>query len=128
LNYAKRQAAVCVGAPDGGTVAKLRRYTDNGRGRWICPVGLEKSTAQDLFEIQKITNNSSAERKNTVKLNVTEGNVYTEIEAVWRCTHSFFVTACPLLFPQRITPVLCLAAYNYSSAATQQLAVKIFSS
>ena len=36
LNYAKRQAAVCVGAPD-GTVAKLRRYTDNGRGRWICP-------------------------------------------------------------------------------------------
>ena len=51
LNYAKRQAAVCVGAPDGGTVAKLRRYTDNGRGRWICPVGLEKSTAQDLFEI-----------------------------------------------------------------------------
>ena len=82
LNYAKRQAAVCVGAPDGGTVAKLRRYTDNGRGRWICPVGLEKSTAQDLFEIQKITNNSSAERKNTVKLNVTEGNVYTEIEAV----------------------------------------------
>lgn len=82
LNYAKRQAAVCVGAPDGGTVAKLRRYTDNGRGRWVCPVGLEKSTAQDLFEIQKITNNSSAERKNTVKLNVTEGNVYTEIEAV----------------------------------------------
>lgn len=82
LNYAKRQAAVCVGAPDGGTVAKLRRYTDNGRGRWVCPVGLEKSTAQDLFEIQKITNNSSVERKNTVKLNVTEGNVYTEIEAV----------------------------------------------
>ena len=82
LNYAKRQAAVCVGAPYGGTVAKLRRYTDNGRGRWVCPVGLEKSTAQDLFEIQKITNNSSAERKNTVKLNVTEGNVYTEIEAV----------------------------------------------
>lgn len=82
LNYAKRQAAVCTGAPDGGTVVKLRRYTDKGQGRWICPVGLEKNTTQDLFEIQKITNASSAERKNTVKLNVTEGNVYTEIEAV----------------------------------------------
>lgn len=82
LNYAKRQAAVCTGAPDGGTVAKLRHYTDKGRGRWICPVGLEKDITQDLFDIQKITNNSSAERSNTVKLNVTENNIYTEIEAV----------------------------------------------
>lgn len=82
VNYAKRQAAVCTGAPDGGTVARLRRYTDKGQGRWICPVGLEKSTTQDLFDIQKITNGSHAERNNTVKLNVTEGNIYTEIEAV----------------------------------------------
>ena len=37
VNYAKRQAAVCVGAPDGGTVAKLRKYTDEGKGRWIAP-------------------------------------------------------------------------------------------
>ena len=64
LNYAKRQAAVCVGAPDGGTVAKLRKYTDQGKGRWIVPVGLEKETTQDLFEIQRLV------------------NVYTEIEAI----------------------------------------------
>lgn len=82
VNYAKRQAAVCVGAPDGGTVAKLRKYTDEGKGRWIVPVGLEKETTQDLFEIQKITNGDIQRGKGTVHLNVTQGNIYTEIEAM----------------------------------------------
>jgi len=82
LNYAKRQAAVCVGAPDGGTVAKLRKYTDQGKGRWIVPVGLEKETTQDLFEIQRLVNGSSHRAKGTVRLNVTQNNVYTEIEAI----------------------------------------------
>ena len=82
VNYAKRQAAVCVGAPDGGTVAKLRKYTDEGKGRWIVPVGLEKETTQDLFEIQKITNGDIQRGKGTVRLNVTQGNIYTEIGAM----------------------------------------------
>ena len=82
VNYAKRQAAVCVGAPDGGTVAKLRKYTDEGKGRWIVPVGLEKETTQDLFEIQKITNGDIQRGKGTVRLNVTQGNIYTEIQAM----------------------------------------------
>lgn len=82
VNYAKRQAAVCVGAPDGGTVAKLRKYTDSGKGRWMVPVGLEKETTQDLFEIQKLTNSDTLRGKGTVRLNVTQGNIYTEIEAL----------------------------------------------
>lgn len=82
LNYAKRQAAVCVGAPDGGTVAKLRKYTDQGKGRWIVPIGLEKETTQDLFEMQRLVNESLCRAKGTVRLNATQGNVYTEIEAI----------------------------------------------
>lgn len=82
VNYTKRQAAVCVGAPDGGTVAKLRKYTDEGKGTWIVPIGLEKETTQDLFEIQKITNGDTQRGKGTVRLNVTQGNIYTEIEAI----------------------------------------------
>lgn len=82
LNYAKRQAAVCIGAPDGGTTAKLRKYTDRGKGRWIVPIGLEKETTQDLFEMQRMVNGSPNRAKGTVRLNVTQGNVYTEIEAV----------------------------------------------
>lgn len=83
VNYAKRQAAVCVGAPDGGTVAKLRKYTDQGKGRWIIPIGLEKETTQDLVEIQRITNREIQRGKGTVRLNVAEdANLYTEIEAI----------------------------------------------
>lgn len=82
LNYAKRQAAVCIGAPDGGTTAKLRKYTDRGKGRWIVPIGLEKETTQDLFEMQRMVNGSPNRAKGTVRLNVTQGNVYTEIEAI----------------------------------------------
>lgn len=82
LNYTKKQAAVCVGAPDGGTVARLRKYTDWGRGRWIVPVGLEKETTQDLFEVNELLQKAASKGKGTVKLNVTQGNVYTEIEAL----------------------------------------------
>lgn len=78
LNYAKRQAAVCIGAPDGGTTAKLRKYTDRGKGRWIVPIGLEKETTQDLFEMQRMVNGSPNRAKGTVRLNVTQGNVYTD--------------------------------------------------
>lgn len=94
LNYAKRQAAVCVGAPDGGTVARLRKYTDKGKGRWIVPIGLEKETTQDLFEMQSMVNNSKKRDKTTVRLNATEGNVYTEIEAIKEFANiDVFVTA-----------------------------------
>lgn len=82
LHYAKRQAAVCAGAPDGGTVARLRTYTDQGKGRWIVPIGLEKETTQDLFEMQRLVNGSTNREKGTVRLNATQGNVYTEIEAI----------------------------------------------
>ncbi len=94
VNYAKRQAAVCVGAPDGGTVAKLRRYTDVGKGKWIVPVGLEKETSQDLFEVQKITDGKTQRGRGTVRLSVTQGNIYTEIEAVKELADvDVFVTA-----------------------------------
>ncbi len=82
VNYTKRQAAVCVGAPDGGTVGKLRKYTDQGKGRWIVPIGLEKETTQDLFEMQQLVNGSTRRDKGTVLLNATQGNIYTEIEAI----------------------------------------------
>lgn len=94
VNYAKRQAAVCVGAPDGGTVAKLRKYTDQGKGRWIVPVGLEKETTQDLFEMQQLVNGSTQRDKGTVCLNATQGNIYTEIEAIKEFANvDVFVTA-----------------------------------
>lgn len=94
VNYAKRQAAVCVGAPDGGTVKRLRKYTDQGKGRWIVPIGLEKETTQNLFEIEQLVNKSAQRDKGTVLLNVTQGNIYTEIEAIKEFAEvDVFVTA-----------------------------------
>ena len=39
-------------------------------------------TTQDLFEMQRLVNASPNRAKGTVRLNATQGNVYTEIEAV----------------------------------------------
>lgn len=82
LNYAKRQAAVCTGAPDGGTVARLKRYTDRGVGRWIVPIGLEKECSGDLRMYKEVVENAKEKGPGTVRLTLTEGNVYTEIEAL----------------------------------------------
>lgn len=76
LNYSKGQVAVNVGAPDGGTIARLRQYTDRGIGRWIVPIGLEKDCSADLkFHFDILSKNSDS-RNDTVLLNVGNcGNV-----------------------------------------------------
>ena len=72
----------------------MRRYTDVGKGKWIVPVGLEKETSQDLFEVQKITDGKTQRGRGTVRLSVTQGNIYTEIEAVKELADvDVFVTA-----------------------------------
>ncbi len=82
LNYAKGQASVNIGAANGGTVGKLRKYTDNGQGRWIVPVGLEKDCSTDLEIFAKILNENNESREGTVLQNVTSEGIYTEIEAI----------------------------------------------
>lgn len=82
LNYAKGQAAVNIGAPGGGTVGKLRKYTDEGKGKWIIPVGLEKDCSTDLETMASILNENNDNRERTVLLNVASEGVYTEIEAL----------------------------------------------
>ena len=70
------------------------RYKDVGKGKWIVPVGLEKETSQDLFEVQKITDGKTQRGRGTVRLSVTQGNIYTEIEAVKELADvDVFVTA-----------------------------------
>ncbi len=82
LNYAKKQAAVCTGAPDGGTVARLKKYTDQGKGRWIVPVGLEKECSGDLNTYKEVVEKAQKKGPGTVRLTLTEGDLYTEIEAL----------------------------------------------
>ncbi len=83
LNYAKGQAGVCIGAPDGGTVARLSPYDKSGAARWIIPIGLEKDCSDDLVEISNmLALNSERRNKATLLWAVETDNIYTEIEAI----------------------------------------------
>ena len=83
LNYSMKQAAVCIGAPNGGTTYKLLPYVGEGNAELIIPIGLEKETTANL-EVLENTLNAGNERLNSVpKLYMFRtGTVFTEIEAI----------------------------------------------
>lgn len=85
LNYAKGQAAICIGAPDGGTVARLSPYAKSGAARWIIPIGLEKDSSADLFEVSNMLSENTERRNKSTLLwavDSTQAGIYTEIEAI----------------------------------------------
>lgn len=83
LNYSMKQAAVCIGAPNGGTTYKLLPYVGEGKAELIIPIGLEKETTANLEELENALN-AGNERLNSVpKLYLFRiGMVFTEIEAI----------------------------------------------
>ena len=83
LNYSMKQAAVCIGAPNGGTTYKLLSYVGEGKAELIIPIGLEKETTANL-EILENTLNAGNERLNSVPrlYMFRTGTVFTEIEAI----------------------------------------------
>lgn len=83
LNYARKQAAVCIGAPDGGTTYRLLPYVGEGKARLIIPVGLEKETSANLEEYEKILNRKHEKLNFVPRLYLYRtGTVFTEIEAL----------------------------------------------
>lgn len=83
LNYSMKQAAVCIGASNGGTTYKLLPYVGEGKAELIIPIGLEKETTANL-EILENTLNAGNERLNSVPrlYMFRTGTVFTEIEAI----------------------------------------------
>lgn len=83
LNYSMKQAAVCIGAPNGGTTYKLLPYVGEGKAELIIPIGLEKETTVNLEDLEKALN-AGNERLNSVpRLYLFRtGMVFTEIEAI----------------------------------------------
>lgn len=83
LNYEKKQAALCVGAPDGGTVGRLRPYVGEGKAKFIIPVGLEKEVFGDLTVYEKAFSQEVKQLKYVPKVFVhPNGEIFTEIEAL----------------------------------------------
>ncbi len=83
LNYEKQQAAVCIGAPDGGTTAKIHPFTGEGKAKFIIPVGLEKDCSGDLAAYEEIMCQDIPRIAYAPKLWLhKDGEIYTEIEAL----------------------------------------------
>jgi len=80
LNYEKKQAAACIGAPSGGTMALIQET----EAHVIVPVGLEKETFGDLHAYAKLFDNCPEGITPTPRIWVHSENVeiFTEIEAL----------------------------------------------
>ncbi len=83
LNYEKKQAAVTVGAPDGGTVGRIQPYTSEGPAHLIVPIGLEKEVFGDLHDYEKFLSKDLKKSGFIPKLVVHKNaEIFTEIEAI----------------------------------------------
>ena len=82
MNYENKSAAVCIGAPDGGTTAKIMPYIGRGKARLIIPIGLEKDASSDLLSPIKLLKEEKENINFLPKLFCLEGEIFTEIEAL----------------------------------------------
>ena len=83
LNYERKQAAVCIGAPDGGTTTRVRTVAGEGKARLIVPIGLEKEVYGDLNEYEAFFANQIEQLSYVPKVWVhQDAEIFTEIEAI----------------------------------------------
>lgn len=79
LNYSKRQAAIYIGDPFGGTIGASIQAVVGRRVRLILPVGLEKRVFGDLNDLALKLNTPGALGP---RLLPVTGEIFTEIEAI----------------------------------------------
>ena len=79
LDLARKQAAVLIGHPQGGTTIVALQAAAGRRVRLILPVGLEKRIPGDLMELAARTN---APGESGYRLLPLPGEVFTEIDAI----------------------------------------------
>lgn len=79
LDPAKKQAAVLIGHPRGGTTLTILPAVVGRRARLILPVGLEKRIAGDLMELAARLNGPG---RSGFRLLPVPCEVFTEIEAI----------------------------------------------
>lgn len=83
LNYNEGQAAVCVGAADGGTIYKCLPFVGKGKARLVVPIGLEKETSAHLKDIEVELEKKNEKLSFIPKIYVYKDcSIYTEIEAL----------------------------------------------
>lgn len=80
INYERRQAAVLIGHPTGGTVGGVIGTIVARRIRFLHPTGLEKCVGVDLAAVSERLNADAEGRGPTLWL--VPGEIFTEIEAL----------------------------------------------
>jgi hypothetical protein len=80
LNYERRQGAVLIGHPTGGTVGRILGTIVARRIRFLHPAGLEKSLCVDLAAVAERIHADAAGRGSTLWL--VPGELFTEVEAL----------------------------------------------
>lgn len=79
LDLARKQGAVLIGHPQGGTTIAVLQAVVGRRVRLILPVGLEKRVPGDLMELAARTN---APGEGGYRMLPLPGEVFTEIDAI----------------------------------------------
>jgi hypothetical protein len=83
LNYGRRQAALLIGHPTGGTIGATIGCIIARRVKLIIPVGLEKSVPADLRALSLTIRNAGDRATGAATLWPLEtGEIFTEIEAL----------------------------------------------
>ncbi len=81
INYDKRQAALLIGHPTGGTIGATIGTLTARRATLLLPVGLEKNIPGDLHDLQRQLVAAGASGSGPM-LWAVDGEILTEIEAV----------------------------------------------
>ncbi|HSD58420.1 MAG TPA: hypothetical protein VLB04_09585 [Methanotrichaceae archaeon] len=79
LDLARRQAAILIGHPKGGTTSAILQAVVGRRARLILPVGLEKRIPGDLMDLAARLNAPGA---HGYRLLPVPGEIFTEIDAI----------------------------------------------
>ncbi len=79
LDLARRQAAILIGHPKGGTTSAILQAVVGRRVRLILPVGLEKRVPGDLMDLAARLN---APEASGYRLFPVPGEIFTEIDAI----------------------------------------------
>lgn len=79
LNLARKQAAVLVGHPNGGTIIAALQAAVGRRVRLMLPVGLEKRVDADLMDLARRSNSPGSKG---LRLLPVPGEIVTEIDAI----------------------------------------------
>ena len=82
LNYQQGVAGICIGHPAGGTVGGALGHIIGKRAHLLIPVGLEKCTGTDIYQMAELANQGSDEFDSVPRLWPVKGIIVTEIEAL----------------------------------------------